>query len=294
MLKSQVTATPQALKGGVASGDAASLEKARLYIITSGKYVTKAGYEDPKGEWDFLECQFNPASLSISKEVSWAPSGGQPAGPSVDAMLIYEGLFRSQKTRMRTPRTPPQPPAPVANTNAPKLEWSGGSAATFSLDLFFDCTQADYGKPERDVRRYTNDLLGLTLGAVDGDDVKEPNSVLFVWGKLVMFEAVITKVVISYLLFDGDGTPTRARAAVDFIQQDWQQLDSGYTGLGQNPTSRTEPRKTWLVEQGQSLHLIAYEEYGHVRHWRHIADSNKILNPLDLQPGQVLVLPPLP
>jgi nucleoid-associated protein YgaU len=104
---------------------------------------------------------------------------------------------------------------------------------------------------------------------------------------------VVKTVQVSYLLFDANGTPTRARAAVGFIQQDWGQLDSGYQ-RGQNPTSRTEPRKTWLVEAGQSLHLIAHREYGHVRHWRHIADSNNILNPLDLQPGQILVLPPLP
>lgn len=62
----------------------------------------------------------------------------------------------------------------------------------------------------------------------------------------------------------------------------------------QNPTSYTEPRKTWVVREGERLDWIAYQEYGDPGYWRHIAEANNLANPFDLQPGLVLQLTPLP
>ncbi|MCB0155289.1 MAG: LysM peptidoglycan-binding domain-containing protein [Anaerolineae bacterium] len=214
-----------------------------------------------------LYCQFNPASITIAKEVSWEASGGEGDGGEEAA---------------------PQP-----NRNAPELEFKGGGGATFSLELLFDTTDQPPGTTARDVRRYTNDLLALTLGEpkqekkTEAEEVEAPKPVIFGWGDFELFQAVITKVEISFIMFDPDGKPVRATAAVEFLE--YAEKPAG----SQNPTTRTEPRKTWIVEQGQSLQQIAYAEYGHPGHWRHLADSNDLLNPLKLQPGQVLILPPL-
>jgi nucleoid-associated protein YgaU len=203
----------------------------------------------------YLQCQFNPAELKITKKVKW-----------------------------KTPEK--YPPA----RNAPDLDFGGGEPATFKLDLVFDTTQ-DTKRQGRDVRKHTNELLKLVK--VHGSDMrkrKPPPRVKFQWGKITLFLAVVEQVVITFTLFDSDGTPLRAKAAVDFKQDD----DSDDPLPPTNPTTRTEARRTRRVRQGDRLDLIAYEEYGHPSHWRHLAEANGLLDPLDLQPGQILVVPLLP
>ena len=44
---------------------------------------------------------------------------------------------------------------------------------------------------------------------------------------------------------------------------------------------------------GETLALIAHEEYDDAAEWRRIADANGILDPKDVKPGTVLTLPPI-
>lgn len=202
-----------------------------------------------------LECQFNPESLKIVKSVEWhAPKSGQTDKDS-------------------------QP-----QSNAPDMEYGGGNPAEFSLDLIFDTTLLD----NQDVRGFTNQLLAFTLmGGKPGKSDEEPPAVEFVWGDFLLFLAVITRVEITYTLFLPSGIPVRARAHVDFVQL----MDEDGKMGSQNPTTRTPARKTRLVQQGDRLDYLAYQEYGQPGMWREIAEANHIENPLDLQPGQLLVIP---
>lgn len=177
----------------------------------------------------------------------------------------------------------------AATRNWPTHEFSGGEAATFSLSLLFDTTQ-EVDDSEKDVRKYTNELFKLTLYNPDVNDYPDPPPVQVTWGPLVLFVAVVTKVEVTYVLFYPDGTPARARAEVSFSQYDISDDLKGAT----NPTSRTDARKTHIVQSGDRLDLIAYQEYGHPAHWRHIAEANGMLDPLDLRPGMILSLPPIP
>lgn len=201
-----------------------------------------------------LECQFNPAQLKIKKRAKWE---------------VEKGIKKER--------------------NAPIPKFSGGEAATFDLDLVFDTTQ-ESSSSDRDVRNYTNQLLKLTMLQGSGDDRKDPPRVKFQWGDFTLFTAVVTSVSIAFTLFDAGGTPVRAKASVDFLQYDTADDAQG----AQNPTTRTEARRTHLVRQGERLDLIAYAEYGHPSHWRHLAEANGLLDPLDLRPGQILAVPPLP
>jgi len=70
--------------------------------------------------------------------------------------------------------------------------------------------------------------------------------------------------------------------------------ETGEQKKAQNPTTRTEARKIWVVHEGQTLDWIAYQEYGDPAYWRHIAETNNLANPMDLRPGQALKLTPLP
>lgn len=198
-----------------------------------------------------IACQFNPAELTISKEAAWQ---GEES-PSF---------------------------------NAPRLQFAGGKSATYDLSLFFDT----YAHPEvKDVREFTNQLLALTLRGAGRSmfvvPFSSPPTVTLVWGKITLFSAVVEKVQITYTMFSPDGLPIRAKADVSFIQQDfWDDIIPA-----QNPTSRTDSRRTRRVSSHQRLDQIAYEEYGDARYWRLLAEANNLDDPLKLVDGQLLVIP---
>jgi hypothetical protein len=198
-----------------------------------------------------IDCQFNPSSLSISKTTTWKGD----ASPSF---------------------------------NAPFLRFAGGESATYSLSLFFDSYSH---KDFKDVREYTNKLLRLTLRGAGYSMFKvpysRPPSVRLVWGKITLFSAVVEKVEISFTMFAPDGTPVRAKADMDFKQDDfWDDIIPA-----QNPTSRSDSRKTRIVDSRQRLDQIAFEEYGDSRYWRLLAEANYLEDPFRLQDGQLLVIP---
>jgi hypothetical protein len=173
--------------------------------------------------------------------------------------------------------------------NIPQLEFVGGKPATLTLSLFFDTN--DTGE---DVRtRYTNDLWDLALVNPDRLDSKtnkgRPPECMFEWGNAWSFKAVVTSMTQKFTMFLEDGTPTRA--TVDLTLK--QAHDPGRFPA-QNPTSGgVAGHRTRVVQQRETLDLIAAEEYGEPRYWRHIAEANGINNPLRLRPGTRLALPPL-
>ena len=90
-------------------------------------------------------------------------------------------------------------------------------------------------------------------------------------------------------MFAQDGTPTRAKAAVEFKQNEFLFGDDLIPAL--NPTSRTDARKTRIVNSQQRLDQIAFEEYGDARYWRTLAEANNIDDPFRLQDGQLMAIP---
>ncbi|TLN05553.1 hypothetical protein FDZ74_13495 [bacterium] len=172
--------------------------------------------------------------------------------------------------------------------NSPIMQFRGSSPTTCQVNLIFDTSDSG-----NDVRAYTNQLLRLTLKGGGGhgnrDLLLEPPSVSFVWGKFELFKAVITSLSIAYVLFLPDGTPIRARANITFTQNDHE--DDPLPA--QNPTSRTDARKTRIVQAGERLDYIAYEEYGEARHWRFLAEANGLDHVEALKPGSLLIIPPL-
>lgn len=176
---------------------------------------------------------------------------------------------------------------PIPGRNIGIAKFKGGQAAKISLDLLFDTSSSDSG----DVRQYTDTLLEMMevpKANMSTKTLEEPPRVRFQWGKIKAFEAVITSVSLTFKLFRPDGTPIRATAKVSF-----EQVQDEKVFAGQNPTSRSEARRVWVVVEGETLSWIAYREYGDPSYWRHIAETNQLANPLELRPGQVLNLVPL-
>ena len=203
-----------------------------------------------------IPCQFNPSTLTISKGTEWI----EAKSPSY---------------------------------NSPPLAFSGGKSASYKLELIFDqrWLEEDPKAKYKDIRQYTNQLLRLTLRGMGYSQFLVPYSnpplVTFVWGPIKLFSAVVQDVSISFTFFAPDGTPLRAKADVTFKQNDF--MDDILPA--QNPTSRTDARRTRIVNSHHRLDLIAYEEYNDSRYWRVLAEANHLDDPFSLQDGQVLVIP---
>ena len=203
-----------------------------------------------------IPCQFNPESLTITKGTEW-----------VEAMS--------------------------PSYNSPPLSFAGGKAATYKLELVFDqyILEEDTKAKYKDIRQYTNQLLRLTLRGMGYSQFLvpycSPPTVKLIWGPITLFSAVVEEIAISYTLFASDGTPIRAKAEVTFKQKDF--MDDILPA--QNPTSRTDARRTRIVDTHHRLDLVAYEEYHDSRYWRLLAEANHLDDPFSLQDGQVLIIP---
>ena len=227
------------------------MEKAKLYV--DYLYVgALAGFS--------VEVQFNPTELSITRTTNW------------------EGI-------------------PVPERDFPRTEFKGGSAATYTLNLFFDAYATDdykTSKPERrDIRKDINKLMAMGLRTygfslpIPYPYLGEPPSIIFVWGGIKLFRAVLVSINVNYTMFDSNGVPTRATATCTFMEQS-HPLDFLPP---QNPTTRTETRHTVRVTQGDRLDLIANNYYGDSRMWRKVAEANNLDDPFHLRPGQLLTMP---
>ncbi len=134
-------------------------------------------------------------------------------------------------------------------------------------------------KLDRQVEELTNQSKGVSVGSKAAPPVCK-----FVWGNF-SFVAIMESVKVTYTMFRPDGTPIRAKAKIKMKQVE---EESFYPP--QNPTSRSAPRKVWVVQEGQRLDWIAHEEYGNPAMWRYLAEINRLDNPMKLRPGQILNL----
>ncbi len=209
-----------------------------------------------------IPCQFNPGEIRFSKGTNWSNGTEDDANNAPN----------------------------LAKRNVPKSYFKHGQAPRLSMSLFFDTSETG----RMDVRYYTVLLVALTLinpsTKVSGEE--RPSLVKFIWGMFsasltMSFTGYIPSVDLTFSLFLPDGTPVRAEAEIELVAV------SSMLPF-QNPTSRSEARQMWVVTEGQTLDWIAYQTYGDPAHWRHIADTNGLLDPRNLKPGQVLKLTPLP
>ena len=177
---------------------------------------------------------------------------------------------------------------PDQGTDTPKIEYSGAEAQDMSVTLLFDTTSSGGKKDVRDVYQALIDMTQVDKKKKNAKTGKsEPPMCRFQWGKFLAFNAVIKDLKQKFTLFAQNGTPLRAEVAITFKQV-------GELTRPQNPTSRSEARKIWIVEEGQRLDWIAHQEYGDSARWRYIAETNGLDNPDTIRSGQVLKLLPLP
>lgn len=213
--------------------------------------LTEKAFLEIEGKSDTLPCMFNPAEISVSRSNSW--TGESLAGQGV-----------------------------------PKLRYTGASSGTLSLNLTFDTT--DTGDP---VTNYTGKVLALmdVDPSLPGSDEQSNNGrppyVVFHWGNVHSFKAVVSSLNLQFTYFSSTGVPLRAKVSLSLTQFEESQAFGP-----QNPTSGTpNPHRVHRVQPGETLDRISAKYYGDSTRWRQIASANGITDPLALRNGSLLSIP---
>jgi nucleoid-associated protein YgaU len=173
-----------------------------------------------------------------------------------------------------------QETAPPGLSN-PIIQFVNGNAQVLSMDLLFD-TYTDGGSENVvDLTGPLTDLLSIDA------QLHAPPRVEFRWGKF-HFVAVVEKISQRFTMFRSDGIPVRATLSVTFKQ--YKTIVKQLQDPRRNSADKTKRR---VFEAHDTIWLIAAREYGEPRYWRLIARRNDIDDPRRIEPGQVLVLPPI-
>jgi hypothetical protein len=169
----------------------------------------------------------------------------------------------------------------VPGLQSPLLRFTRGNIRTLTMDLLFDTYTYKNGE---DVRNYTDQVTDLMK--IDSS-LHAPPVCRFYWGKL-SFKCVIERVTQRFTMFESDGTPVRATLGVTF--KEYKTAEEQIQEIKASSPDRTKRRVT---KQGDSLWMLAAEEYKDPTRWREIADENRIENPRFLESGVEILIPPL-
>jgi Contractile injection system tube protein len=166
---------------------------------------------------------------------------------------------------------------------APKPEFLGANPASMSMELFFDGWEKG-----NDVSKSIKTLLdwtGPTLKSLQADKPNPP-IVVFHWGDTTAsFEAYLKQVSAKYTMFSPAGVPIRATVNVSFEEVPAEPAKT-------NPSSGGESgRRSHVVTGADSLHSVAFAEYGDASLWRGIAAVNGIDDPLRVPAGTSVLIP---
>jgi nucleoid-associated protein YgaU len=171
----------------------------------------------------------------------------------------------------------------IQGLDSPAYEWTSGAPMQLQVELFFDVYEEQGAA--RDVRTFTDKIENM---AIVNPDKHRPPILLFCWGKKLQFRCLLKHLTQRFTMFLDDGTPVRA-----VLQCQFTEFTPPEEQLKGKPRHSPDHTKRRVVKQGDTLAWIAGKEYGNPAEWRIIADANGIDDPMNLTPGQELLIPPL-
>ncbi len=262
--------------------DYGKLEKATLV------HFEKTGASDKVK--NKLEVQFNPSEYSIRRGYRLSekrPLSGDikpghlqaaQAEPSVLSLRLYFDSYTELKAGQGAVNSALNLLNPVTN----KLKQLGNKVAAHTILPSFDMNEDVSPAPHMLVNKRFEDIMRLIKYYYEEH---EPPTVAFIWGENLNFKGKLNNYSASYTVFDRDGTPVRA------------QLDLTITGeeirfVGdENPFESPDRTKQRTLKYGDTLWMMAQEEYGDAARWKTIAQANGILNPRALNGVMRLKVP---
>ncbi|SIQ98478.1 hypothetical protein SAMN05920897_12112 [Alkalispirochaeta americana] len=167
----------------------------------------------------------------------------------------------------------------IQGLDSPAVEFTLGERKRLSMELFFDTSEE-----KSDVRAFTDKIEELML--VNADQHRPP-LLLFTWGNL-QFRCVLEDLVQRFTMFLNDGTPVRAILKVLF-----KEYSSAASQIKEKPRHSSDHTKRIILQEGESLSSLSAREYEDPAQWRVIADANGIDDPMNVEVGTPLRLPPL-
>ena len=171
-------------------------------------------------------------------------------------------------------------PHKAPGLDLPEQQFTSGNPAVLSVELFFDTYET-----KGDVKKLHTDAL-LKLATVAAD-LHRPPLVMFQWGSQ-KFTGVIESVALRFTMFLPSGKPCRAVANLSI-----KEAKTAKQQVEETPRESPDHTKRRTLKQGETLALLAHEEYDDPAEWRRIADANGISDPKDVKAGTVLTLPPI-
>ncbi len=161
----------------------------------------------------------------------------------------------------------------------PMVQFTTGQPKKLSVSLFFD----GYEKGAS-VRGECTALIKL---AEMDPGLHRPPEVRFSWEK-EQFVGVLDNVSVAYQMFLSTGSPCRATVTISM-----QNAKPKRDAKGETHTESPDFAKMHTLRRGETLHAISAREYDSPSEWRRIADANGIDDPLEIEPGTKLLIPPI-
>jgi len=220
--------------------------------------------------------EFQKARIAVHKEDHQKSKKG-PSAEYVDFMFNPEAVRVSKTLKPKEQKQ--------AGQNAPSPQFTSGDAAQLEFgEILFDTFETRTNVYQKHVSHLER------LIHVD-EELHRPPQVMFTWGEVFGNDGehqiktglwFITGLDVNYTMFLPNGTPVRATCKLTL-----QEVPK--------PTNPKSPdtAHVHLVNRGDSLQGIAFREYDDPSQWRRIADANGIDDPLQLQPGRRLLIPPI-
>jgi hypothetical protein len=210
------------------------------------------------------------------------PGGPAQAGSGLDFTFHYnpETITVEKTTVFKEHRT--------QGMDSGEKEWTHGASRVLSVSsLYFDT----YEEKENVRKKYIDHLEAL---AHMDPGLHRPPKVLFMWGQFMAenddynsCQWYVQKVTVNYVMFLNDGTPVRAKVDLELVEA--TSIERQLQQDRQSP----DHAKVYTVRRGDTLQSISWREYEDASQWRRIADANAIDDPLALEPGTRLLVPPI-
>lgn len=193
-----------------------------------------------------ISFQFNPKEVTISKSAKWERKNASSAKKA----------------------GPPQ--------------YKGADPCKMTVEMFFDAALKSDLSVVDAVEKLFSCLVPLAKTLPKSP---MPPMVVFKWGGVSSFPAVITQVNAKYTRFASNGIPIRAVCTVNLEEMPSE-------AAKQNPTSGVlAVDRAHTMIAGDTLALVAYREYGDPALWRPLASYNNIDDPMRIDNGSQILLP---
>lgn len=233
-------------------------------------------------------------------------------GERIDCMLNPESVTMTRLAGVRVRGTASGQLTGTGLADDP-LQFTGGGRTELTLDLLFDVDFVDEQNRPADVRALTNKLRMLAENSEEELGSCRPPLVRLVWCKSWNLPCVITALAERFDAFSAEGRPRRswlrmkmvrvaqsaAEAALSY-DEELQRAAADAAGsqaqaeLGgvQDAVQAVGEGNTDPDYSGVRFDLLATDAIGNPFLWRRLAQHNDIDNPFNVQPGQVLAVPP--